>query len=231
METKGLLFIWADVDPRYREEYRKWHNCEHMTERVTTPGFYAGRRYQGIGDAPQFLMTYETVDAKVFSSEPYLYKKNHPSPWTSEIIRHFGNNGRAILSLVASVGQNAPTETPYIFIARFNPEKGNKKGVVKWFKERHLPEISSLQGFFRGRLYERDEGISNIVTTEQKISGSSTGQHDLFAWYDLASFDLPAFKKLEEIYKEMGLSQKLLRDLKTESYWLDFALYAPEVKR
>jgi hypothetical protein len=57
---KGLLTIWSDVDPDYRVEFQKWHTCEHIMERVSIPGFSVGRRYRGAGDAPDFLMCYET---------------------------------------------------------------------------------------------------------------------------------------------------------------------------
>lgn len=33
-EMKGLLAIWADIDEDYRMEFEKWHNCEHMADRV-----------------------------------------------------------------------------------------------------------------------------------------------------------------------------------------------------
>jgi hypothetical protein len=36
---QGLLAIWAGLDADDVEAYRQWHNCEHMPERVTLPGF------------------------------------------------------------------------------------------------------------------------------------------------------------------------------------------------
>jgi hypothetical protein len=85
---KGLLAIWTDVDSNYRIELQKWHNCEHITQRVTIPGFSVGRRYQGIGEAPDFLMYYETDDSKVLASEPYLHAVNNPASWTKEVMAH-----------------------------------------------------------------------------------------------------------------------------------------------
>jgi hypothetical protein len=46
---KGLLAIRSDVDPDHRVQFQKWHHCEHIKERVAIPGFFVGRRYQGIG--------------------------------------------------------------------------------------------------------------------------------------------------------------------------------------
>ena len=64
-KREGLLVIWADIDEDYRHTFRMWHNCEHVAERVTLPGFCAGYRYEGIDSAPNYIMFYETVDSKV----------------------------------------------------------------------------------------------------------------------------------------------------------------------
>ena len=228
-EPTGLLIIWADVEEPYRTEYRRWHNCEHIPERVLIPGFYAARRYQGIGQAPGFLMQYETYDSKVLSSEPYLQAKNNPTPWTKATIAHFRNNGRNICSRVAASGKNPVLDAPYLFLVRFNPPPGEGKEVITWYRESHLPKICAIPGVYRGRLFEVDEEISNIATAEQKISGSGPGRHQLFALYEIASVDLEAIKNWRGIYEGAGRGAgKKLKDLKEEFYWLDFAMYAPE---
>ena len=47
-EPAGLMAFWADIDPDYEMRFLEWHNCEHMPERVSVPGFCEGRRYRGI---------------------------------------------------------------------------------------------------------------------------------------------------------------------------------------
>jgi len=37
--AKGMMAFWTDVDDENLLEVQKWHNCEHMTERVSIPGF------------------------------------------------------------------------------------------------------------------------------------------------------------------------------------------------
>ena len=44
-ESRGLLAFWANIDADYQLEYLKWHNCEHMAQRVNIPGFHVGQRY------------------------------------------------------------------------------------------------------------------------------------------------------------------------------------------
>ncbi len=226
-DPSGLLIIWADVEEGHREEYRKWHNCEHIPERVMIPGFYAGRRYQGMGNAPGFLMQYEVADAKVLSSEAYLHAKNHPTPWTQAVIAHFRNGGRNICSRVAASGQEPALDAPYLLLLRFNPPPGERERVISWFRDDHLPEVCRISGVYRSRLYEVDEAISNIATTEQAISGTRPGQHRFFAFYETASLDL--VKKWQDIGQKAGReTSRKLQDLKEESYWLDFAMSAPD---
>jgi hypothetical protein len=43
-------------------------------------GFHVGRRYRGIGEAPDFLMYYETEDSKVMAGKPYQLAINNPTP-------------------------------------------------------------------------------------------------------------------------------------------------------
>ena len=229
--TRGLLFIWADVDKDFRIEYQKWHNCEHMADRVTIPGFYVGRRYQGIGDAPDFLMLYETDDSKMLAGEAYLKAKNNPTPWTREIIKHFSNNGRNILSLVAIAGKNPPTEAPYLFIVRFDPETGSSEKVIDWYGEKLLSNIATVEGVYRGRLYEVDKEVSDIKTEEQNISGSEPGQQSFFALYEIASPDVPTSKNWRHAFENTefcGNMKKRLHHVQEEFYWLDFTMYAPQ---
>ena len=229
-EAKGLLVNWADVDPDYRSEYQKWHNCQHMTERVSIPGFHLGRRYQGIEDAPEFLMYYETDASKVLASEPYLHAQNNPTPWTREAIPHLKNIVRAIYNLIASSGKKAPTEAPYLHIVKFNAPPGSDQEVITWFRDDFLPRTSAVPGVYRARLYEMDDEVSNISTEERKMHGGGPGQQKFLEYYEVAGLDILDIHSWKVARMASGLKgeiQSKLEDTVTESYWLDFAMYAP----
>jgi hypothetical protein len=36
---KGLLAVWADVDPEVEAEFNEWYDKEHVPERLAVPGF------------------------------------------------------------------------------------------------------------------------------------------------------------------------------------------------
>jgi len=64
-DAKGMMAFWTDIDDENLLEVQKWNNCEHMTERVSIPGFTVGRRYRGVDDAPTFFISYETRNTDV----------------------------------------------------------------------------------------------------------------------------------------------------------------------
>ncbi len=43
-DATGLMIIWADIDLNYVLRFQEWHNCEHVPERMSIPGFLRGRR-------------------------------------------------------------------------------------------------------------------------------------------------------------------------------------------
>ncbi len=228
--SKGLMAFWTDIDEDYILEFQKWHNCEHMTERTSIPGFHVGRRYRGTGDAPMFFISYETIDATVMKSEPYLNALNRPTPWTRQALTHFNHNIRNIYGLFASVGAQAPTEAPYAFVIRFNIDPGSETETIDWYKKTLMPALQGIPGVFRVRLYAVDEAISNIMTAERAVYGGGPGQQKYMAYHELASPDLPesdAWKKVKTAGRNPAML-KNIQDVFEESSWLEFVMYGPE---
>jgi hypothetical protein len=231
-EPQGLLAIWANIDPDYQREYLQWHNCEHMAERVSIPGFHVGHRYRAMADEHDYWMIYETDTAEVMQSAPYLHAQNNPTPWTRQSIKHFRDTLRTIYTLVAAVGKRPALDAPYVLVVRNNPpdEPGGAEEEIRWYTEEHLPRLCAVEGVLRGRLYRRHEGISNIVTAERKVHGASICPQEFLALYEMLSPDIPQSEAWREAARGTPWSAKMvaaLRDLVRERYWLDFALWAP----
>jgi hypothetical protein len=227
---KGLLTIWSDVEPDYRVEFQKWHNCEHIMERVSIQWFTVGRRYRGVGNAPDFLMCYETDDSHVLSSKPYLHAVNHPSPWTQEMIRHSKNIVRAIYSMIAYHGEGPPMEAPYIALLKFNIESGREKEFLLWYEKEQLPSICRMPDVYRGRLYRVDVEISLIKTEERKIHRGGPAHQQFLTLYEIASPDVPDRKGWEDLHRDVEHGKRI-EDFRYESYWLDFVMYGPASSR
>jgi hypothetical protein len=231
-DPEGLLAIWANVDADYKDEYLQWHNCEHMAERVSIPGFHVGHRYRALDEARDFFMVYETDTADVMQSAPYLQAQNNPTPWTRRSIGHFRDTLRTIYTLVASQGQRPALDAPYILLVRSNPPDtpGGEEEEIRWYREEHLPRLCAVAGTLRARLYRADSTISNIVTAERQVHGASSGQQTFLAVYELVSPDIPGSDAWRQAARGTSWSANMvasLRDLERERYWLDFALWAP----
>ncbi len=226
-EPKGLLAIWADVGEDYQLTFEKWHNCEHMPERVTIPGFYVGRRYRGMDQDGHYLMFYETSSSKVLGDEPYLHSLNHPTRRTREAVARFRNPARAIFSLLARAGEPPLVDSPHLYVMRFN---SRSQGIVQWCESEYLPGLCAVSGVYRGRLYEVDPDISGIVTTERNIYSPRQGEQRFLVMVEMASPELPESKDWQELSKRTKEGQAMLKglkDMEERSYWHDFSMYAP----
>lgn len=96
MANDGILAIWHDVGAEIGDDYERWYFREHLPERVGVPGFVAGRRYEAVSGRPRFLTYYEGGSPDVFVSRPYIDRLNDPTPWTTEVLRHFRDTNRTV---------------------------------------------------------------------------------------------------------------------------------------
>jgi hypothetical protein len=229
-ESTGLLAFWADVEADYVSEFRQWHNCEHVPERVGIPGFRVGRRYRGIGQAPMFLMAYETEAPGVLIALPYLTRLRDPTPWTRKSVARYENGVRTIYRLEAAAGSACPTESPYLLTSRFDLAGDAEAAWLDWCRERCLPGLAALDGVYRARLYAVDAAGSGVETSERGLHGATPAGQKYCFWVELAAPDLPEDAAFQAVGAAPagaagGLAQ--CRDAISGVSWLDFVLYAP----
>ncbi|MEM6463844.1 MAG: hypothetical protein AAF724_18205 [Pseudomonadota bacterium] len=222
-EPQGLMAFWADFEDDVIHEIRRWHNCEHMLERVSLPGFLRGRRYRGNGTAATFLMYYETDTAEVLGSAPYRAALDAPSDWTRRALPHFTNPARNIYALAASAGNSPPSPAPFLTTLRFNADLD---GVEDRYRGSVLPALAARDNVLRARLWRIDEAISGIQTSERRIYGGGPGEQAFLLFVEMhAEIDpiLPAtLPGLSDTERDFH------RDTFAETGWLDFALEAPD---
>jgi hypothetical protein len=171
-DCTGMMAFWADIDPDYVLRYQRWHNCEHIPERVSIPGFVEGRRYRSLDDKPRFLMFYDTQTTSVLSSDAYMAALNKPTPWTKDALTHFRNPTRDIFSRLAVAGRRRKFTAPYITSLRFDLPGG----AVDQYINRWIQEVAKQKNVDRVRLYEADSAIANAATSERKVHGGGPGK-------------------------------------------------------
>jgi hypothetical protein len=227
-DAMGMMAFWTDIDDGNLLEVQKWHNCEHMTERVSIPGFIVGRRYRGVEGAPTFFISYETRDADVLQSDAYLQALNNSTSWTRHALTFFKNNIRNIYSRIALNGDAPATEAPFNYVARFNLDADGDEQTLSRLTSDYLPAIAALPDVIRTRFYEIDEKISNIMTGEREIYGGGPGQQKYLLVVETAIQFASRADDWRQIDAKYGNLLEHFRDRFEEHSFLEFVMYAPE---
>ena len=105
MTNDGILAIWHDVEAAIGDDYERWYFREHLPERLGVPGFLAGRRYEAVSGTPRFLTYYEATRPDIFVSKTYMDRLNDPTPWTTEVLRHFRETNRTVCRRTWEAGE------------------------------------------------------------------------------------------------------------------------------
>ena len=109
-EQAGLLMVWTDIPAEAEAGFNEWYNREHLPDRINTvPGFSRARRFVAIDGGPKYLALYETRNAQVFRSEPYLAINREPDPTSRRYIPLFRNTIKGIcdVTLRSGLGEGA----------------------------------------------------------------------------------------------------------------------------
>lgn len=176
-DATGLMAFWVDIDAEDVPGFQEWHNCEHMPERLSIPGFLRGRRYRADTGAAHFLKLYETLTPDVLSSEAYLAALNAPTDWTRAALTLFRNPVRNVYRLVGAKGRAGRFCAPWLTALRFNLRREpDAEALADW-----LAAMAAADGIERAQLWAVDEAISGIQTSERRIYGGGPGQQQYLA--------------------------------------------------
>ena len=143
---KGALVIWHDIAAGCERDYHEWHSKEHMLERVGVPGFRRGYRYQALSGSPGFLNMYEVDEVATLTSQPYLDRLNHPTPWSQKAMGYIRNNNRTLCRVVASSGNGICADLLTIQLATA-PERGDAL-LEHGFTREDAWDIGAITAFF-----------------------------------------------------------------------------------
>ena len=186
----GLMAFWADIGPDYEARFLEWHNCEHMPERVSAPGFREGRRYRELGGSSRYLMMYFTDSADVLGSRAYMERLNHPTPWTRESLGHFRNPSRNVYTVLAEHGRTSLREFPYLVSIRFDIAPDADARIRPSIKGGLVPGLAALSAVGRLRFYGIDAAVSGIETAERNLHAGGPGSQRFLLLAECAQPDV-----------------------------------------
>ncbi len=171
-ETRGLLFVQADVEQGHEADWNRWYDRRHVPDLLSVPGFRSGRRFEVVadypgvgvsGDLPRYLALYDLDSADVLSSEPYTSLSRPPRRTDEDraMLRLFRNANRAVFEEIsAGQGEEAGSaaEAGDQLAVGLVPEPAYEEEYNAWYDDEHIPFLLKVPGVLRARRFRAVEG-------------------------------------------------------------------------
>ena len=173
----GLLLTLTEPPVGMEEELNAWYDTEHMSERLSIPGFISARRWErdckpGEG---RYLATYELTSPGVLESPDYLaHVGDNQTPWSKRCL------GRSTVFRRWACEQTVPgnhlpdEKATAVFLACGDVPAAHEEEFNRWYDIEHLPLMLQVPGVLGARRFL-----------------ASTGSPRYIAIYDLANESVP----------------------------------------
>lgn len=218
----AAMLLSFDIAPEAIAEHDDWHTHEHLPERLSIPGFLRGTRWVAISGQPRYCVLYEVAQLATLSSDAYLQRLNHPSPWTSKMMPHYRGMTRGLCSVISSHGLGMGHVG---LLLRFAPAADKQADLREWLLRDLLPQLPARPGL--GSVHLLEGALAAQMTNEQRIRGADAGVD----WALLVTgYDQGSLATLAET--ELGKTQleaRGARGIVSALYRTDYTLTAQEV--
>jgi hypothetical protein len=164
---RGVLAIWHTITPEGEAEYWRWHDREHIPERVGVPGFLRGRRYRSLERSLDYLDLYEVEDAETLRSAPYLARLNDPTPWTRQVVPHFINTLRVGYQVATSAGRGQGGVLLTLQLEALDGAAGRPAALAA----PGLALVQDVTGVVSVHVLAATPEVTSIATEEKRLRG------------------------------------------------------------
>jgi hypothetical protein len=173
LSGKGALAIWNGITAEAEEDFYRWHNTEHMPERVGVPGFLRGRRYLSTTRPRDYFTLYEVESVETIRSAPYLARLNEPTPWTRRVLPHFRDVTRIGCRVIAGTGRG---QGGGLVTVRLFPRPGCDAMLRDALVGPALALVRQLAKVVGVHVLEPVPETTAIPTAEKQIRGAQPGE-------------------------------------------------------
>jgi len=224
------MAFWADIATPHQPAYQRWHNNEHIPERLSIPGFVRGRRYRSVREDSRFLMYYDTTSLDVLTSAAYLARLNAPTPRTRAALRWFSNGNRSAYHLVDALGAPERAAPPVIAVATFASPTGaaTASEEIRQLRRASMQRLAASSGLERVLEYRLDDAGSTVSTGEASVhhaAPSAVSGLLVLHSQDLALLDAAsAWQALDSAAAQWASLNALETPPRMDVYSLEFAL-------
>lgn len=162
MTRKGMLLVLMQPPVHLEEEYNDWYDTEHLVDRLSAPGFEAGRRYVSAGGGQRtYIAVYDLENVHVLETPEYhKLSGNSFTPWTKRLMRRI----RRYRMLTEQVfpGDTISEPCSHMFLARFSGlSRADESAVVDGVRAAFAAQPQTLQ--YRVFTEEKDGAIAYLA--------------------------------------------------------------------
>ena len=165
----GILLVYADVDPKYEEEFNAWYDIEHLPELLALAGFLDAARYVATRGGPKYLAVYELESADAVRGPAFTDRK--PSPWSRRVSPTvIGRNLTRVLGeqiFPDDVVQPDRGMAPVLLIGRMSVPVDVDAEWNAWYNTELIPEFRKAPGVILSRRYRVVEGTTGYTTVHE----------------------------------------------------------------
>jgi hypothetical protein len=168
LQGQAAMLLLFDIATEAIAEHDDWHTHEHLPERLALPGFRRGTRWVAVDGQPRYFVMYEVDELATLTSDAYLDRLNHPSPWTARMMVHYRGMIRGLCSVAGSFGFGGGGAC---LLIRFN--SADDDALRDWLLRDTLRQLPARPGIGSAHLLVGAE--TPPMTTEQRIRGADAG--------------------------------------------------------
>lgn len=164
MRTPGVLLFQNDVLPEADSDFNRWHQHEHVFERLAVPGFQRMRRYRAVDAQPVYMVIYDCDDIAVLASKAYKQCLDQPTEWTKRLMPSFRNTLRSACHETWSTGRGTGGGA---ILVHCRPTIGRDDDARHFIEQTFAPPLMQLHHVVRIALWESNPAV--IGATQESM--------------------------------------------------------------
>jgi hypothetical protein len=171
----GILLVQNDVVEAADEEFNRWYQQEHLSDRLGVPGFNSARRYRAIDAHPAYMAVYECASIEVLSSQPYRERLANPTEWTRRVMPSFRNMLRSACRQTWSAGHGLGG---WAIVVPCKAVPGGEGAARRFVAERLAQALMQSATTVRLSLWEADAAVTGGPSPEMALRGGADKSAD-----------------------------------------------------
>lgn len=157
MNRLGALAVLIDYGGVPRDEWIDWYDTEHIPQRVSLDGWLTGQRWMAV-EGTRSLGLYDLDDVSRLDHPDYqAIIGEGATPWTRRLHRLRDRENRPSLrhecEQLLPGDIVAPSDAPYLYLARLNVDGEAESDFNAWYDEEHLPLLAEVPGVICARRF------------------------------------------------------------------------------